>query len=172
MILRRSFRRRRGAAIVEYALVYAGLLLPVTMMIVFTAELLWVWNSVVDYTREGARYATVHCWQPGGSNVVSYMRANTPIMVDRDQFRDGQADIEVAYFARNPESGVLEEFTCDGSPCSRQCVPQVVRVRVANYQFRAFFSYLGLAPISIPNFQTMLPMESAGCSPDSEECAE
>jgi len=167
-------RRRslRGAAIIEYAVVYAGLLLPVTMMIFFTAELLWVWNSVVDYTREGARYATTHCWQAGGTNVVSYMRANTPIMVDRDQFRDGQADIEVAYFSRNADSGLLEEFSCDGSECSRQCVPEAVRVRVSNYQFRAFLSYLGLPPVSVPNFQTMLPMESAGCSADSEECVQ
>jgi hypothetical protein len=165
-------RPRRGAAIFEYAIVYAGLLLPLTMMIVFTAELLWVWNSVVDYTREGARYATTHCWQPGGANVVSFMRANTPIMVDRDQFRDGQAELEIAYFGRNAETGALQEFTCEGSPCSRQCVPDAVRVRVSSYQFRAFFAYLGLPPVAIPDFQTMLPMESAGCSPDSEVCAE
>jgi hypothetical protein len=147
-------------------------MLPVTMMVIFTAELLWVWHSVVDFTRDGARYAATHCWQPGGANVVSYMRSNTPIMVDRDQFRDGAADIEVAYFSRNSETGLLEEFSCEGAECSRQCVPDLVRVRVANYSFRAFFSYLGLPPVDVPDFQTMLPIESAGCSPDSEECVE
>jgi hypothetical protein len=156
----------------EYAIVYAGLLLPLTMMITFTSELLWVWHSVVDMTREGARYATTHCWQPGGSNVVSWMRANTPIMVDRDQFRDGGAEIEVSYFSRNAESGLLEDFACDGTACSRECVPQVVRVRVTTYEFRAFLSYLGLPPVPVPDFQTMLPMEGAGCSADAEECIE
>ena len=164
--------RRRGGAVVEYAVVYAGLLLPITMMIVFTAQLLWVWNSVIDYTREGARYAVTHCWQPGGSNVLTYMRANTPIMVDRQQFRDGQAEIEVSYFSRSADTGLLEEFTCDGSSCSRQCVPDAVRVRVTNYQFASFLSYLGLPPVSIPQFQTLLPVQSAGCSADTEDCAE
>lgn len=170
--MRRRNRGRRGAVLVEYALVYVGLMLPVTMMVVFTAELLWVWHSVVDFTREGARYATTHCWQPGGANVVSYMRSNTPVMVDRDQFRDGEAGIEVVYFSRNAETGLLEEFACDGAECSRQCVPDAVRVRVSNYSFRAFFSYLGLPPVAIPDFQTLLPIESAGCSSDSEECVE
>jgi hypothetical protein len=49
-----------------------------------------------------------HCWQPGGSNVLTYMRANTPIMVDRQQFRDGQAEIEVSYFSRSADTGLLE----------------------------------------------------------------
>lgn len=170
--MKRARARRRGAIVVEYAIAYAFLLLPLTMMIVFTAQLLWAWHSIADYTREGARYATTHCWQPGGANVVTYMRANTPIMVDRDQFRDGAAEIEVAYFARNAETGALEEFACEGAACSRQCVPDAVRVRVASYEFRAFLSYLGLPPVPVPDFQTMLPVESAGCSQDSEECVE
>jgi len=166
----RSKAGRRGAAAVEYALVYAGIILPLTSMLIFTAELLWVWNSGVDFTNRGARYAATHCWQPDGGNVVSNMRENTPIMFDRQQFIDGQAEIEVRYFGRNAESGDLEDFSCDGSQCSRECVPETVRVRISNYEFRAFVSYLGLPPVPIPDFQTTLPMESAGCSPDSEEC--
>jgi len=154
----------------EYALAYAGLILPLTSILIFTSQLLWVWNSVVDYTREGARYAATHCVQGGGSNVVSYMQANTPIMFDRQKFRDGQAEIEVMYFSRNVETGELEEFACDGTECSRECVPDTVRVRISNYQFTPLLSYFGLPPVQMPDFQTTLPMESAGCSPESEEC--
>jgi hypothetical protein len=46
----------------------------------------------------------------------------------------------------------------------------VVRVTIAQYEFRSFMSYLGLPPIAIPNFQTTLPMEGAGCNPDTGEC--
>ena len=31
-------------------------------MVIFVAEMLWVWHSVVDFTRDGARYAATHCW--------------------------------------------------------------------------------------------------------------
>ena len=58
-----------GQAAAEYAIVSAGVLLPVTMMLVFTAQLLWVWQSAVEWTREGARYAATHCYQGGGDNV-------------------------------------------------------------------------------------------------------
>ncbi|MBM3810513.1 MAG: pilus assembly protein [Acidimicrobiia bacterium] len=168
--MRRAEEQRSGAATVEYAMVFAGVILPITSMLIFTGQLLWVWNSAVDYTREGARYAATHCYQGGGANVVSYMRENTPIMFDRQRFRDGQAEIEVTYFGRNAESGELEEFSCDGAECSRECVPDSVRVRIVNYQFTAFLSYLGLPPVTMPDFQTTLPIESAGCSADSEEC--
>jgi hypothetical protein len=166
----KSRRARRGQSIVEFALTWIGLYVPLTMMIVFTAQLLWVWHSVVEFTREGARYAATHCYQSGGSNVISYMRENVPLMVGRDEFRDGQAEIEVSYFSRNAETGALDEFTCEGSECSRSCVPDAVRVRVVNYQFRAFVSYLGLPPVDLPNFQAIVPIESAGCNPDEESC--
>src|SRR5882757_6926964 len=48
---------QRGAITIEYVIAFATMLLPMTMMIIFTAQLLWVWHSVTDFTRTGARYA-------------------------------------------------------------------------------------------------------------------
>jgi hypothetical protein len=141
-----------------------------TMMVIFTAQILWVWHTASDFTREGARYAATRCWQPGASNVLGYMRQNVPPTIDQSQFRDGVAEIEVAYFSRNADSGEWEEFTCDGAECSRDCVPELVRVRIANYQFAHFMNFLGLPPVRIPDFQTQMPMESAGCSADDTAC--
>lgn len=169
----RMLRRKasqRGQAAIEYAIIYTAILLPVTMMIVFTAELIWVWHSAVEMTREGARYAVTHCYQAGGDNVITYMRENLPLMINGDDFRDGLAEIEVLYYGRDPDSGELVEFSCEGSDCSRECVPEAVTVRINNYEFQGFFTYLGLPPITMPSFQTSMPMESAGCSADSEEC--
>lgn len=163
-------RHLRGQAAIEYAIVWSAIVMPLTAMIIFTSQLLWVWHSAVEFTREGARYAVTHCYQGNGENVRSYMRQNVPKMVDQDQFQSGAAEIEVVYFQRNAETGALEEFTCGGAECSRECVPDVVSVRLNNYQFTKLFSYFGLQPVTLPNFSTTLPVESAGCSPDSDSC--
>ncbi|MEZ5352057.1 MAG: pilus assembly protein [Bryobacteraceae bacterium] len=163
-------RRRRAQSTVEFAITYVTLFFPLTMMIIFTAQLLWVWHSVVDFTREGARYAATHCYQGSGANVVNYMQENAPLMVDRDEFRGGEAEIVVSYFSRDPDSGALAEFACEGGDCTRDCVPDVVRVGINNYQFRQFVSYLGLPPVPIPNFSATVAVQSAGCGPDSEDC--
>jgi hypothetical protein len=160
----------RGQAAIEFVLVYSLILLPVTMMVIFTSQMLWVWNSMVEFTREGARYAATHCWQPGGENVLSYMRENVPLTVDMEQFQSGEVEIMVEYFARDPESGNFTEYSCDGSECSAECVPDAVRVRITNYEYRKFFSYLGLPGVRAPEFATILPIESAGCDPEQGTC--
>ena len=154
----------------EFVLVYSLLLLPMTMILIFTAQMLWVWNSVIEFTREGARYGATHCWQAGGENVQTYMKANIPAMVDMEQFQNGEAEIVVEYLMRDPDSGNLAEFSCDGSECSTECVPDAVSVKVQNYEFRKLFSYFGLAGVSIPPFQTVVPIESAGCDPEQGTC--
>jgi len=163
-------KKRRGQATVEFVIAYSALLLPVTMMIVFTAKLLWVWNSMADFTREGARYAATHCWQGNGDNVRTYMTQNVPLVWDRDQFTSGPAQMEITYYGTNAETGALEDFSCDGGECSTGCVPDTVRVRITGYEFRSFFGYLGLPPLAMPDFQTAVPMESAGCDPETGEC--
>ena len=162
--------RTRGQATIEFAAIYAAVVLPLTFMLIFVSEMLWVWHSVADYTRLGARYAATHCWQGGGENVLSWMRTNVPRMIDMDQFQNSTAEIEVRYFQRDPDSGSLVDFSCDGGECSAACVPDFVSVRVANYEFRRFNSYFGLPPVRIPDFRTSVPMESAGCDPESGTC--
>ena len=168
MRLRR--RDQSGAATVEFALSYVGLILPVTFAIVFTAQLLWVWHSVIEWTREGARYASTHCWQADASNVTSYMKANVPLNIDQDQFAFGSAEIAVSYYTRDPSSGVLIDFSCDGS-CSTLCVPDAVIISVTGYQFTRFFNYLHMAPLTLPDFTTTMPMEGAGCNPEDGSCS-
>jgi hypothetical protein len=160
----------RGQATVEYVIVSAGIVLPVTFAIVFTAQLLWVWHSVVEFTRDGARYAATHCWQSDTQNVTDYMKQHVPPTVDMDQFQNGPAQITVSYFAKDPDTGQLVDFTCDGGDCSTMCVPDAVTVRVTNYEFRKFMGYLGLPPVSVPDFYTTVPIESAGCDPEQGTC--
>lgn len=159
-----------GQAAAEYAIVSAGVLLPVTMMLVFTAQLLWVWQSAVEWTREGARYAATHCYQGGGDNVRNWMRTHVPVNLDQQEFSAGTAEIQLNYYTRNAETGTLEEFACSGGDCSTECVPDAVTVRITGYSYRTFLNYLGLPPVQMPNFMTSLPIESAGCDPEAGTC--
>jgi len=162
---------QKGAIALEYLILLTGVLVPATFSIIFTSELLWVWHSGIEFTRDGARYAATHCWQGAGDNVRAYMQEHVPLTVDRQQFQNAGSDvIVIEYFARDAETGELAEFSCDGE-CSTSCVPDVVSVRIQNYEFRhAFLSYLGLPSVPMPEFRTTLPMESAGCDPEQGQC--
>jgi len=170
--VRRLWRCRSGQQTVEYVVIYGGVLLPVTLAIIFTAQVLWVWHSVVEFARAGAHYAATHCWQSSADNVREYMRNNTPFTIDRQQFQTGGEElILIQYFAMDAESGAPVEFTCEQGECSRLCVPDLVTVRIQGYEYRhPFLSRLGLPPIAIPDFRTTVPMESAGCDPETGEC--
>jgi hypothetical protein len=161
--------KQRGQATIEYLILTAGVITPLTFGLIALCQMLWIWHSVADYTRLGARYAATHCWQPAGDNVVNWMRQNPPAVLDQDQFQNGGVEIAVQYLKRNAETGVLEDFSCDAE-CSTACIPDTVTVSVRNYEFRRFVGYLGLPPVAIPDFYTSVPIESAGCDPEQGTC--
>lgn len=160
----RGFRRdEAGQETVEYGLLAAGVIIPMVFSLFFVAEMFWVWHSVVDFTRDGARYAATHCWQADNGNVRTYMTTHVPRMIDMDQFQNGSVAITVQYFSRDPDSGTLSAFTCDQSECSTGCVPDAVTVSVSNYEFRRFVSFFRLPAVPLPNFQASVAMGGAGC---------
>jgi hypothetical protein len=163
--------RQSGAVSLEFVLAFGGLLLPATLALIFTSQLLWIWHSVNEFTRMGASYAATHCWETSAANVIGFMQANVPLMVDRAQFQNGGGTVAigVSYFSEDPSSGQLSPFQCD-AVCSTTCVPDVVTVSVTGYQYATFFTSLGLPPITLPNFQTTQPVESAGCDPEQGIC--
>jgi hypothetical protein len=148
---------RCGQASIEFALLYAGAILPLTFMAIFVAQMLWIWHGIADFTRDGARYAATHCYSADGANVISYMRSHVPPVVDQARFQSGDVELRVEYLALAPD-GSTAPFTQN---CGN-CIPDAVSVSVANYRFLRFSSFLGLPPVTIPPFTTNLPMESAG----------
>lgn len=155
-------RRRRisGQAMIEFAVLYASVILPLTFMTIFVAEALWIWHGIVDYTRDGARYAVTHyCQAQDGSNVLTYMQANAPPIIDQAQFQaGGNAQLTIAYL-----DSTGQPFALGNCP---DCVPDSVSVSIANYTFGRLAGYLKLPGITMPPFTTNLPMESAGLNPD------
>ena len=145
-------------------MLFAGVILPLTFITIFTAEMLWIWHSVEDFTRDGARYAATHCWMGDNSNVLGYMQGNVPAMIDQQQFQSGgMATIQVLYYAQDAVSGTLSAFGGCGSECSAACMPDVVSVSVSNYQFARLSGFFKLPPVTMPAFTAQAPMESAGC---------
>jgi hypothetical protein len=163
--------RESGQATLEFALLYAAVIVPLTFGVVFVSEMYWVWHSMVEFTRDGARYAATHCWQPGGENVLSYMQTHVPLTIDQNQFQSGgTAQILVQYFQRDTDSGQLTAFAgCSGN-CSVDCLPDSVTVSVTNYQFQRFVTFLRLPPVVMPPFPTSMPIESNGCDPEQNVC--
>ena len=165
----RKFKRRSGQVTAEFALLFTGVLVPTIVGITFVSQMLWVWHSVNDWTRQGAGYAITHCWEASTQNVLDFMTQNVPLMAYQQQFQDGTATITVSYFSVDPTTGILTPFACDGD-CSSACIPDRVTVSVSGFQFGAFFTYLGLPPVTMPTFQASAAMESAGCDPEQGVC--
>jgi hypothetical protein len=160
---------RSGQATVEFALLYTLVLVPLIFGIIFISQMLWIWHSVVEFTRDGARYAATHCYQGDAGNVISYMRANVPPMIDQNQFQLGPASIDVTYYQNGGAGGNLSGFSCD-TECSTHCEPDIVSVGVSGYQFDRLLNYLKLPPILVPPFTTIIPTESLGCDPATGIC--
>ena len=165
---RQHSKEQRGQATLEFVIAYAGVLLPLTFAVIFTAQILWIWHSVNDFTRRGADYAATHCWTNGGGNVDAFMRSNVPATIDQNQFQSA-VTIAISYLARDPDSGQMAPFSCD-SDCSTTCIPDTVSITVSGYEFRTFLQALGLPGVTLPNFRTSIPMEGAGCDPEQGVC--
>jgi hypothetical protein len=139
-------------------MLFGTVMVPVIFGILYVAQILWIWHSVVEFTRDGARYAATHCWQAGAQNVIQYMQTNVPANIDQVEFQaGGNAQINVDYFQTDPASGQLVAFNC--APGSL-CEPDAVTVSVTNYQFQHYVSLL--KSITMPPFPTSQAMGGAG----------
>lgn len=167
----RRFGPRSGQTALEFALLWAFVIVPMTFGIIFTAEMYWVWHAMVEFTRDGARYAATHCWQSDAQNVISYMQANVPLTMDINQFQSGgSAQINVQYFSIDPTSGALDPFAGCSSDCSTTCVPDTVTISISNYTFGRFVNYVNLPAITMPAFPTSMAIQSNGCDPEQGVC--
>ena len=156
----------RGQATVEMALALIAGIIPLSLGLIAFAEVAWTYHALTTLTREGAHYAATHCWQDGADNVVSWMKANSPIFPDRSQLLSGAITIQVNYWTHNLDADESDSFECDGTVACGACVPDSVTVSITGYQFNHFFQTLGLAPLQMPSFSTTVEVESAGGNGD------
>jgi Flp pilus assembly pilin Flp len=148
-----------GQASIEFALIYGAVAVPLIFGTVFLAQLLWVWHSIAELTRDGARYAATHCYtDQNGSNVIEYMQTHVPPNLQVQQFEaGGSAQMNVSYSSVDAQNGVTD-FACAANSAS--CVPDLVSVSVTNYQFQPY-SVL-LRSVTMPGFLATQAIGSAG----------
>jgi hypothetical protein len=166
----RRRRPRNGQAALEFALLYSAAILPLTFMVIFLSEMVWAWHSVVDFTRAGAQFAATHCWasDASGSNVLAWMEAHVPPIIDRDQFQTNAAGIQVQYFSQASDGTLTPLSGCsDGGAI---CEPDAVSVSVTTYRFTRFSSFFKLGSVLMPPFTTTIPMESGGYQDATGAC--
>ena len=141
-------------------MIYGVVVVPLLFGLILVAQICWIWHSMVEFTRDGARYAATHCWQASSQNVIQYMQANVPANIDGVQFQaGGSAQINVQYFQR-ADDGQLQAFGC-AVECSTSCIPDAVTVSVTNYQFQHHATLL--QSISLPAFTGSQAVGTAGC---------
>jgi hypothetical protein len=160
-------RNSKGQAAVELVIALGLIVIPLTFAMLGFVEIVWTYHALTTLTRQGAQYATSHCWQDSaGTNVVTWMQENAPMFPDRSQIVSGGIQIQVQYWTHDPESHTSIPFECGGG-CGAECVPDSVTVSIAGYSFNHFFPMLGFSPIQVPPFATTMAMQSAGVNPET-----
>jgi Flp pilus assembly protein TadG len=137
-----TFRRQRGAAAIEFAIV-ASVFFVILLGAIEMGRLLWTWNAAAEATRLGARMAVV-C-DINDSTIVTRMQERLPALAP--------GNIVLQYLPAG----------CTADTC------QSVRVSLSGYTHQPIIPLAlvgGTAlSIAIPPFQTTLPrefMQSAG----------
>ena len=143
--------RQRGGAVVEFALVLS-ILIALLLGILELGRLLYMWNSLAEATRRGARTAAIVA-VGNKTAVVNDMRIIVPSL--------GEGKVEVEY---SGDGGTFDPAGCGSDPC------HFVRVSIKDYKHRLIFipgwqetdergQLLSLPGLS---FSSTLPVEALG----------
>lgn len=145
--------RERGTTTVEFAIVGA-LALVVLFGVIEVGRMLFVWNTIAEATRRGARVAAV-CpinspavdqvtifGTPGGSSTTSPVLSGLSTANVKVEYMEADGDLTLDY--------IKIDF---------------VRVSIINYQHTLLIPFF-VRTISVPTFSTTLPNESLGYIPD------
>lgn len=150
-------RKQKGQTLVEFALV-ALIFFVILFGLIEFARALWTWNTIVQATRAGARFAVVEA--PTGAdtevkNYVVYLNSagtGTPVLPG---LTVSNITVEYLDLTTNPA-------TIAGTVSEKRS-SDVVQIRVAGYTFSFIIPILG-SSITLPPFTTTLPLEGLGAS--------
>ena len=141
----------KGQALLEFAAVTLVFFILVFGIIEF-GRALWTWNTIVQATREGARYAVVAIPTSGDTEIMKVVAYNDPnATASSIPVVPGltEANVRVRYLNN------------DGTAAANKIVADLIEVSVINYRFTFLDSILG-PQIALPPFTTSLPLEGLG----------
>lgn len=141
-------RKTKGTTTVEFAVI-AALFFTVLLAVIEFGRALYVWNTLTEATRRGARIAVV-C--PRNHSAIAR------IAVFNNATAGGASPILAGL---SPANIVVSYLDINGAPGATFAATRYVRVRITGYQHNVvipFFNQLWNAPA----YETTLPRESLG----------
>jgi Flp pilus assembly protein TadG len=149
----RRSTHQKGQALVEFGIAATVFFLILFGILEF-GRALWTWNTIVQATRAGARFAVVEA--PTGDDapvkkVVVYQDPNAANSSNPVAPGLTTGNVRVEYLMN------------DGTAAANKDVADVVQVSVTGYQFQFLIPVLG-STITLPAFTTTLPLEGMGAS--------
>ena len=144
-------KSEKGQALVEFALI-SLLFFTIVFGITEFGRALWTWNTIVQATRAGARYAVVEAPTSDDMNIMKFVAYNDPNANSSSKpVVPGltEANVTVSYLMN------------DGTAAASKAVADVIQISVTNYQFSFLVPLFGTG-ITLPPFKTSLPLEGLG----------
>lgn len=143
---------QRGLTTVEFAVVGAVAIL-VLIGVIEIARMLFVWNTIGEVTRRGARLAVV-C-PVGDAAIVAEALMN----------RSGGDPVLNGLTAANVDVSYRDAA---GAPTAVFDLIEYVRVEITGYAHTLLIPFVPLGPVTLPAFSTTLPIESLGLIPEDD----
>lgn len=140
--------RQRGVTMVEFALV-GGLFLALLFGIIEMGRMLWIWNTLNEATRRGARYAAISC--PSVAKVTDVTLFAAP----------GSGATQSPMIKGLLRSNVTVTYTPTTNPTT---------ITVGITGFSPTFFIPGISSMTPHAFSTTLPVESLGTGGGQPAC--
>ncbi|MEN8132003.1 MAG: TadE family protein [Pseudomonadota bacterium] len=145
-------KNQQGTTMVEFAIIAVTLFI-VLFGVIEVGRAFFVWNTVSEATRRGARLAAV-C-PPNHTAVAEVTILNSPGGGANSPILQGLSTGNVS----------VEYLDEDGNSTGGAFPISYVRVSIVNYQHTLLIPFL-LSTITVPPFSTTLPAESLGYIPE------
>ncbi|QBQ55875.1 TadE/TadG family type IV pilus assembly protein [Nitrosococcus wardiae] len=149
---------QQGMTTVEFSLI-AGLVMIVLFGVIEVARAFFVWNTIAEATRRGARVATV-------------CPVNHPAIARITIFGEPDGGDSSPILSGLSAGNVTLNYLDNGGVATATFADiAYVRVGITNYQHTLLIPFVGQT-LEVPAFSTTLPAESLGYIPDlgTREC--
>jgi Flp pilus assembly protein TadG len=142
-------KSQQGVTTVEFALI-AVLAMIVLFGVIEVARALFVWNTLVEATRRGARMAVV-------------CPVNSPAIAHATIFGGGDASPVLSGLSTSNVK--IDYLNAAGATTAAFADMAYVQVAITGYQHTLFIPLVGQT-LTVPPFSTTLPVESLGYGAD------
>ncbi|MEW5978880.1 MAG: TadE/TadG family type IV pilus assembly protein [Acidobacteriota bacterium] len=148
--------QEKGQTLVEFAFI-AVLFFMILFGILEFSRALWTWNTIVQATRAGARFAVVEtptATDAEVKNFVVYYNASgtgAPVLPSLTT-----SNVTVNYYQIDPSTGAYQ-----APPGGNKYLADVIQVSITGYAFNFIVPLIGTS-ITLPAFTTTLSLEGLG----------